>query len=462
MLWAFLFPEGGKCVLPATRRARGPGSPKNKSSICAVTVDLACMASTYSLMGLALPRMAASFAICYGAFASAQGSTTPATTPTTPPLTFVDELEPNDARQAATPVTFTGPMTRMRGRTTGASGLGDASPDFWNISLTGINPLAITLHRLIVDVEPQGLAPGPLGHTGVVMATRINQSTTPPTRSDNLLQYTTISSNPPRASIFYSINASSLNFDYRMTGTNSTSTRYLVNWQSEVVTPEIIAPGACPFPIGPVKITTIGQGHTTDTVLFVFDATTFQLIAQMDNPPLPNSPRQAELTVNLGEGRYILAVAPSGLATDSLPPANDLASQAVNQIVLPSAGMYVHPSAAVNVPLTFRISSAQRNEVISARRTQAFAVQFYQFSVQYLPRCGDGDLASQGVGLCPDGVLDNNDFIRFIDLFFAKAPEANLVRVPEGTTGVPEAWDNDDLVAFIQYFFTPCAQAPVP
>jgi hypothetical protein len=419
------------------------------------TVDLPRMASTHALLGLPASHFAASFVICYAAFASAQGNTTPATTPTTPttpPLVFVDELEPNDTRLTATPMSFATAQTRLRGRSTGSSGTGDTSADFWNITLPGINPQAITLHRLLIDVEPLGPAPGPLGHTGVVMATRLNRSTTPPTIFDNLLQYTTVNSTPPRTSIFYSINASSLNFDYRITGTNSTATRYILNWQSEVITPEIIGTGGCAFPSGPVAITTIGQGHQTDTQLFLFDATTYALIAQMDNPPLPNSPRQAELTVNLQGGRYILAIAPTGVVTNQLPPANDLASQNVNQLTVPAAGMYIHPSSAINLPLTFRITSDFRSETVSARRSQAFAIQFYLFTVQQ--RCGGADLSENGAGPCVDGVLDNNDFIAFVSLFFANDPRANLA--PAQFPGEPEVWDNEDFIRFIQLYFEAC------
>lgn len=54
-----------------------------------------------------------------------------------------------------------------------------------------------------------------------------------------------------------------------------------------------------------------------------------------------------------------------------------------------------------------------------------------------------------------DGVLNNNDFVAFIDLFFAG--DAGADRGGQGGTAGPDgAWDNNDLVVFVDQFFTPC------
>jgi hypothetical protein len=70
--------------------------------------------------------------------------------------------------------------------------------------------------------------------------------------------------------------------------------------------------------------------------------------------------------------------------------------------------------------------------------------------------CGLADLGSTGGTAGYDGVLDNNDFIVFIDYFFAQNPLAD-----QGSTGgVPGAdgvFDNNDFVVFIDHFFAGCA-----
>ena len=66
-----------------------------------------------------------------------------------------------------------------------------------------------------------------------------------------------------------------------------------------------------------------------------------------------------------------------------------------------------------------------------------------------------GDIG--GVGGFPgsDGQRDNNDFIAFIDLFFALDPRADVGRVG-GFQGSDGLFDNNDFVAFIDMFFSVC------
>lgn len=65
------------------------------------------------------------------------------------------------------------------------------------------------------------------------------------------------------------------------------------------------------------------------------------------------------------------------------------------------------------------------------------------------------DVGMQGGTPGPDGFLDNNDFVAFIDLFFANDPAADL-GVQGGTLGSDGLWDNNDFVAFIDAFFNGC------
>ncbi|MBY0309131.1 MAG: hypothetical protein K2Q09_10355, partial [Phycisphaerales bacterium] len=69
--------------------------------------------------------------------------------------------------------------------------------------------------------------------------------------------------------------------------------------------------------------------------------------------------------------------------------------------------------------------------------------------------CNPADLGGQGGVQGADGVLDNNDFIVFINLFFAADGAADLGRQGGLTLG-DGAFDNNDFIAFINYFFSPC------
>jgi hypothetical protein len=81
-----------------------------------------------------------------------------------------------------------------------------------------------------------------------------------------------------------------------------------------------------------------------------------------------------------------------------------------------------------------------------------------------LPRCGAADIGGQGGAAltCGDGVLDSNDFVVFLQWFFAGDLRADfagqgaspVIREPIGD-GV---LDNNDFVVFINLFFEGCGQ----
>lgn len=69
--------------------------------------------------------------------------------------------------------------------------------------------------------------------------------------------------------------------------------------------------------------------------------------------------------------------------------------------------------------------------------------------------CGAADQGSQGGSAGADGVLDNNDFIVFIDRFFQHDPAADLGSQGGLAPGDGE-FDNNDFVVFIDRFFAGC------
>jgi hypothetical protein len=69
--------------------------------------------------------------------------------------------------------------------------------------------------------------------------------------------------------------------------------------------------------------------------------------------------------------------------------------------------------------------------------------------------CGPADVGGQGGVVGADGVLDNNDFVVFIDRFFAHAASAD-VGSQGGVAGADGEWNNNDFVVFINQFFAGC------
>ena len=70
------------------------------------------------------------------------------------------------------------------------------------------------------------------------------------------------------------------------------------------------------------------------------------------------------------------------------------------------------------------------------------------------PAC-PADIGIQGGTTGNDGILDNNDFVVFIDYFFAQNALADR-GIQGGLAGTDGAWDNNDFIIFIDQFFTGC------
>ena len=65
----------------------------------------------------------------------------------------------------------------------------------------------------------------------------------------------------------------------------------------------------------------------------------------------------------------------------------------------------------------------------------------------------DADIGATGGVPGSDGLLDNNDFVVFIDMFFNHQPDAD-VGSTGGVRGPDGVWDNNDFVVFIDLFFS--------
>jgi hypothetical protein len=78
----------------------------------------------------------------------------------------------------------------------------------------------------------------------------------------------------------------------------------------------------------------------------------------------------------------------------------------------------------------------------------------YQKALKYFTPC-PADVGGTGGVHGGDGHLDNNDFVVFIDYFFARDARADL-GVQGGIPGSDGNWDFNDVVSFIDHFFNGC------
>ena len=72
-----------------------------------------------------------------------------------------------------------------------------------------------------------------------------------------------------------------------------------------------------------------------------------------------------------------------------------------------------------------------------------------------VPPCGAADVGIAGGEFGSDHVLDNNDFIAFINLFFERDPLADR-GASGGFPGTDGQFDNNDFIVFINQFFGGC------
>ncbi|MDP1661350.1 MAG: GC-type dockerin domain-anchored protein [Phycisphaerales bacterium] len=133
-------------------------------------------------------------------------------------------------------------------------------------------------------------------------------------------------------------------------------------------------------------------------------------------------------------------------------------SNAAGNYSLPAPGTWPNPPAGqTRWPDRAKITFGRFNPTATA---SGGAIYYDDFTFTQLPAgpapCGPADVGGQGGVPGADGVLDNNDFIVFIDYFFANNPLADR-GIQGGVAGSDGSWDNNDFIVFIDQFFSGCA-----
>jgi hypothetical protein len=103
----------------------------------------------------------------------------------------------------------------------------------------------------------------------------------------------------------------------------------------------------------------------------------------------------------------------------------------------------------------FNVTATGPSTVLHFRGLEEVDGGPYLDAVSVVPLCGAADLGSAGGVQQPDGRLDNNDFIAFINYFFASDPIADRGMVG-GVAGSDGVFDNNDFIVFIGQFFAGC------
>jgi len=277
------------------------------------------------------------------------------------------EAEPNEGKATATLVGPIVPGDTLSGTSTGtAATAGLTSRDFFRVNVGASAVPQIYRNRLTFI--------GDQANTGAIMGLAQSGAASDTTT----VQTTTTTTNPPRFSQWYSF-GSQHELYYRVQGSTATTAPYSVRFDQDVVTPAALGS----FDEGPVTITTFGQGHTTDTEIFLFDSN-FNLLRLNDDRPAPATDFQSIITETLAAGTYYLAVSNFNTAT-SAAQEGAATERSTTGNRMDFAGSLARSSTAANVNVAFAITDVNGTTQFPATLAAAYDVHWATFTVVPAP-----------------------------------------------------------------------------
>jgi hypothetical protein len=278
--------------------------------------------------------------------------------------------------------TITGLST---GTSTTVAGVGSA--DNFLISFPAAAP-GIYRNRLVITSQS-------VGHTGTIRG--LSQTAapadtlagvpwdgvvgTPNAGTDIAVQTSSTVTTPPRFNQFYTFGQPTQMY-YRVTGTTSTTLDYTSTLETVPVVPTNIGN----FLPGQISISSFGQGHSSDTDLWVYDGG-FNAIAGSGNDdesvlggtPGTGATLQSWLSRAYAPGTYYIAISNFQTANSSASPSDD---DFRTGSLMDVAGVLANSSTTVNLNMQFAVTDSGGIPVVVANtKVGQFDVNFFQFTV---------------------------------------------------------------------------------
>lgn len=326
------------------------------------------------------------------------------------------ETEPNESKTTATVVTLASQGDYLSGATTGTvTTAGATSVDYYRVKTPAASP-GIYRHRLeLRSTGAQattdlyvGKIQG-LGQTGATAAVwnEASPSVGTATTTDTLIQ-TSATSNmiPPRTSQWYGFGKQEELY-YRVEGTTATTGNYRAVWTSEQVTPTDIGT----FASGLITISAVGQGHTTDTDMWVYDSN-FNAITGWGNDGASTNggaaatSTQSFLKRNFAPGTYYIGMTITNLASNKASPCDDN-NRTGNLLDFPDSAVgaaTLTGTTTIVTNVSFAVTDVGGVPVsVPGNRTGSFDVLWYKMTVVNVTGacCApDGTCAVVGASSC--------------------------------------------------------------
>ncbi|MCY2958854.1 MAG: hypothetical protein NTY35_01720 [Planctomycetota bacterium] len=278
------------------------------------------------------------------------------------------ELEPNSTKAEATVVHCIHSADWLSGTTMGASTtpgspLADTA-DTFRINTCAL-PLGIYRHRLFIN----SMTPG---HTGTLCGR--NQVDGVIGSLEVPIQSSFARTTPARFNEWYGFGRAEEVY-YRIEGTPATTAPYSVVLSSNIVTPvdfpQVLTEGM-------LTISTTGEGHATNTDLWVYDSALLPLFTFGNDDASGPPSAQSSLTRMFSAGTYYLAITDYNLASNQASPVDD-ANRNGNVFDFPD--VLASGSSLPGADLTFSITDFARSNQMHLAKTGPYDVLWVRFVV---------------------------------------------------------------------------------
>ncbi len=281
------------------------------------------------------------------------------------------EIEPNESKTTATTAVLgtSGITAQITGSSTGAGTLaGTLSNDTWLLQMPALPP-GLYKHALTLSSTTPG-------HTATVRG--LNQSAGVIGTIDVTFQTSATLANGDRLNQWYGFGNGGQLY-YRVGGLSTTTAPYVATLSSTPVTP--LCAGT--YAPGNITISTVQQGHVTNTDLWVYDAN-FNPVPTFgnDDEPAPGLTNQSRLVRAFTPGTYYLAIAPTPFANDQ-PAAPDDRTQTAT--VLDRPGIVACGAVGTNTNVAFSMTDANGTTAVPAVKANAFDIVWARFEVSAIP-----------------------------------------------------------------------------
>lgn len=303
------------------------------------------------------------------------------------------EVEPNDSKATANVFTLA-VSDGVTGNSIAATGTG---LDYFRVRTTAA-PLGIYRHRLVMTVASgtvfptatirglnqvaptPGPWPGPVGTAGTTDTT-FQTAFTPVGTATRVNQW-------------YGFGKQEELY-YRLAGSATSIADYTSVLETVPVIPTAIAGSFNP---GSISISTVGQGHTTDTDLWVYDSNLDAIPGYGNDDESLNggttgtgTTLQSFLKRNYTPGTYYIALSNFQLGNNMGSPCDDDFGTGA---LMDFANIVVNSSTTVNLNMTFTISDGVNTVQVANTKVGQFDINWFSFTVVPAP----SSLALLGLG----------------------------------------------------------------